>query len=150
MTILQTSRQVAPASGSDRVRPWRRVWDWVARPLRYGAVTRFRSALDAGDAALLAELLHPDVSVVTESGDPEHPTRRVVVGTYDAVPLLVHGLGRQNGLSIDVRSVNGQAGIILTDRGRSTATMAVDFTGNRITMLWLRLQPYQLRHWNRV
>jgi hypothetical protein len=150
MTNLQTARQAHPGSGIAPAAHWRRFWEWLARPTHYRAVTRFRSAIEGGDSTILTRLLHPEVGVVIEAGSPDHPTRRGVVGAYDAIPLLVHSMGRQNGMSIDVRSVNGQAGIILTVRDRTTATMAVDFTGSRITMVWIRLHPYELRHWNRV
>lgn len=150
MTNLQTARQANPTSSAEPARRWRRIWEWLSRPTHYRAVTRFRSAIEQGDTAILEELLHPDVAVMTEAGSPEHPARRVVVGAYDAIPLLMHGMSTHDGLSIDVRSVNGQAGIILTDRGTTTATMAVDFTGDRITMVWIRLRPYVLRHWNHV
>ena len=150
MTNLQTARRANPTSSAEGAGRWRRIWEWLSRPTHYRAVTRFRSAIEERDSTILEELLHPEVAVVTEAGSPEHPARRVVVGTYDAIPLLMHGMSTKNGLSIDVRSVNGQAGIILKGRGTTTATMAVDFTGNRITTVWIRLHPYELRHWNHV
>lgn len=150
MTNLQTARLGSLPPRTEPARPWCRIWEWLSRPTHYRAVTRFRSAVEQGDSGILEELLHPEVAVVTEAGSSEHPARRVVVGTYDAIPLLIHGMSTKAGSSNDVRSVNGQAGIILTDRGTTTATMAVDFTGNRITMVWIRLHPYELRHWNHV
>ena len=59
-------------------------------------------------------------------------------------------LGAHAGLRLDIRSVAGQAGLLLTDRGHSAAVIAVDFTGRRVSLVWIRLDPYVLRHWNRV
>jgi hypothetical protein len=131
-------------------RAWERAWEWLSRPAHYRSVNQLRVAIENRDVASLGGLLDPDVAVVVDSGDPAGAGRRVVLGTDDASALLVHGMGAHNGLTIDVRSVNGQAGIVLTDRGRPAAAIAVDFTAQCITVVWIRLNPHLLRHWNRV
>jgi hypothetical protein len=142
--------QPTPPGGANPVTLWDRAWDWLSRPTHYRAVGHFRSALESRDTDGLGRLLAPDVAVVVEAGDFEETDRRVVVGAYEAGALLLHGMGARPDRSLDVRSVNGQAGLLLTDRGRTAAAIAVDFTGGRITMVWIRLRPLVLRHWNRV
>jgi hypothetical protein len=144
------SSLASPACGRSATSPWDRAWDWLALPTHYRAVRRLRSAIENRDSDGLGRLLAAGVAVVVEAGDPQPGTRRVVVGAYEASALLLHGMGARAGVSLDVRSINGQAGLLLTDRGHTTAAIAVDFTGRRITMVWIRLHPHVLRHWNRV
>jgi hypothetical protein len=125
-------------------------WEWLARPHHGRAVRRFRAAAEAGDLDRLGELLHPTASVVVDSGDSEHPTIRVVNGAIDAATLLVHGMKRRPGLAIAERSINSQAGLLMTRGAEAIAAMTIDFTGSRIGLVWIRLHPAQLRHWNRV
>ena len=144
------SRPGTPGFGTSPATVWDRAWEWLSRPTHYRAMGQLRGAIERRDYGLLEPLLDPGVAVVIEGGDPERLGDLVIVGTHDASALLVHGLAAHDGLRVDVRSVNGQAGLMLTDRGHTAAAIAVDFTGRRITMLWIRLHPHVLRHWNRV
>ncbi|KQX07683.1 hypothetical protein ASC59_08100 [Leifsonia sp. Root1293] len=107
-------------------------------------------AAEHASAADLAALLDPGVTVVVDSGETTPPTIRVVRGTHDAVPLLRHGMGSQEGLVIVERSVNGQAGLMLSRDGNATAAVSVDFAGELVSMVWIRLHPETQRHWNTV
>jgi hypothetical protein len=138
------------ASNRPRSTGWTAAWEWLARPNHVRAVRQFREAAESGDIDGLAALLDPEVSVVVDSGDTEHPTIRVVTGALDSATLLVHGMKRRPGLVIAERSVNSQAGLMLTRSGEAVAAMTVDFTGSRVSLVWIRLHPAQLRHWNRV
>jgi hypothetical protein len=140
----------SPTAGRSPARPWNLAWEWVTRPTHYRGVRALRFAIATGNSGLLEPLLDPAIAVVIEGGDHDQLDRRVVVGRHDASALLMHGLGAHAGLRIDIRSVAGQAGLMLADRGHAAAAIAVDFTGRRITMVWIRLHPYVLRHWNRV
>jgi hypothetical protein len=144
------SRPATPAAGTRPATLWDRAWEWLSRPTHYRAMRQLRFAIERQDSAPLELLLDPGVAVVIEGGDPQRLRDLVVVGAHDASALLMHGLRAHDGLRIDIRSVNGQAGLMLTDRGHAAAAIAVDFTGKRITMVWIRLHPYVLRHWNRV
>lgn len=130
--------------------PWAAVWEWLARAAHYRAVRTLRVAAESGDAERLVSLLHPGVAVVVDSGEPGHPTNRVVGGVYDAITLLLHGMEAQPGLVIAERSVNGQAGLMLSRDGETTATVTVDFAGPLISLVWIRLHPETRRHWNTV
>ncbi|MEX1077829.1 MAG: hypothetical protein WED09_01815 [Homoserinimonas sp.] len=123
---------------------------WLTRPAHYRAVHDFRIAVESGDAARLESLLDPDVAVVVHSGETENSTVRVVGGHYDAIALLLHGVTSQPGLTLVERSVNDQAGLILCRGEEVTAAMTVDFTGRLVSMVWIRMRPEMLRHWNKV
>jgi len=145
-----TARPGTETTGASTATPWDRAWEWLSRPTHYRAMRQLRNAIERRDFGLLDPFLDPAVAVVIEGGDPQHLGDLVVIGAHDASALLMHGLGAHDGLRIEVRSVNGQAGLMLTDRGQTIAAIAVDFTGRRITLIWIRLHPYVLRHWNRA
>lgn len=130
--------------------PWAAAWEWLVRPNHYRAVHSLRMAAERGDAQRLASFLDPRVSIVVDSGDAEHPTIRVVNGVRDAIALLVHGMGARPGRVVVERSVNGQAGLVLSSDDEAEAAIAVDFTGRLVSMMWIRLQPRMQRHWNAV
>jgi hypothetical protein len=125
-------------------------WEWLARPTHYRAVRNLRLALEDGDAARLESLLGPAVAVVVDDGHDEQHSIKVVDGQYDAVALLLLGMRRQPGRRILERSVNGQAGLFLRQGDETTATISIDFTGRLVSVVWIRLRPLMLRHWNTV
>ncbi len=120
------------------------------RPLHHRAVHEFRDAAENGHAVRLASLLDPDVAVVVDRGDREDPAIRVVRGAYEAIALLIHGMAAKPDVVIEERAVNAQAGLMLNRGNRTIAAMTVDFTGGLISVVWIRLRPEQLRHWNEV
>ncbi|UOE44281.1 hypothetical protein [Agromyces larvae] len=130
--------------------PWAAAWEWAARPMRYRAVRAFRVAAEAGDVGRLEAALDPDVRVVVESREPGRSRARVVQGTRDAITVLVHGMAARADRRIVERSVNGQAGLLVTQAGEATALISVDFTGALVSVVWIRVHPDVLRHWNRV
>lgn len=125
-------------------------WEWLARPMHFRAVREFWLAAERGDEARLSELLDPKVAVVVESQDVRASGARVTYGVKDATTLLVHGMGSRAGLTITPRSVNGQAGLLLSRDGEASALMTVDFNGSLVSVVWIRLHPELLRHGNRV
>lgn len=129
---------------------WAAAWEWVARPMHYRAVREFKNAAETGDVQALRAMLDPAVAVVVESQEWGQTGARVTEGADDAIALLVHGMGRRAGRSIVERSVNGQAGLLLSDGGEAHALMNVDFAGRLISVVWIRLHPEMQRFWNRV
>ncbi|HEY6800456.1 MAG TPA: hypothetical protein VI121_07415 [Agromyces sp.] len=122
----------------------------LMRPLHHRAVHEFRDAAENGDADRLTSLLDPEVAVVVDRGDRQHPAIRVVRGAYEAVALLMHGMAPKPDVVIEERAVNAQAGLMLNRGNRTIAAMTVDFTGGLISVVWIRLHPEQLRHWVEV
>ncbi|WP_348788423.1 hypothetical protein [Leifsonia sp. NPDC080035] len=129
---------------------WAAVKDWIGSPAHREAVRRLGRAASRGDLAGMRALMHPGVAVVVDRGDEQTPTIRVVRGPDDASVLLAHGFANGEGVSIEERSVNGQAGLMLTRTGAPLAAIAVDFTGSLVSMIWVRLNPAPLKRWNTV
>ena len=145
-TSKEKTRTSGVAAPLRRGEPWSR----LARPIHSKAVHRFRDAAESADGVRLASLLDPGVAVVVDPGDSEHPTIRVVRGVYEAIALLQHGMAVQPGLVIDECAVSGQAGLMLNRDGQATAAITIDFAGRLISVVWIRLHPVKLRHWNEV
>ena len=143
-----TARRRAPGPALARF-GWS-VWEWLARPLHYRAVRHLHVAAEMRDRDRLRMLLAPNVSVVVDSGRGGPSGIRVVQGFDDASVVLEHGFARTADVLVDPRSVNSQAGLIITRGGSPIASIAVDFTGRLISMIWVRLEPAGRRHWNTV
>jgi hypothetical protein len=126
------------------------VWRRLFRPVHYRGVHQFRLAAEQRDSVRLEALLHPDVTVAVASDDREHPTVRVVRGRYDAVALLLHGITNAPRSALAERSINGQAGLTLSQNGAVAAAMVIDFTSGMISGIWVQLRPEMLRNWNSV
>lgn len=121
---------------------------WLFRP--HGqAVHRLRMTLERRDAAQLAQLLDPDVAVVLHVGEAESRVIKWVSGIRDAVALVTSEVAKP-GVTITERSVNGQAGLLLSGARHESALVAVDYTFGLISMIWIRLNPVVLRHGNAV
>ena len=43
---------------------------------------------------------------------------------------------------------NGQAGIVVSSGERASAILTLDFTGRLVSLIWVRLDPHLLKHWN--
>lgn len=125
-------------------------WEWIARPLHYRAVHQLHVAAESGDTDRLRALLAPTVSVVVDSGSGEASGMRVIRGAANATVVLEHGFALADGVRVDERSVNSQAGLIISRAGSPVAAIAVDFTGRLVSMVWVRLEPAGRRHWNSV
>lgn len=130
--------------------PWPGVWRRVGRPLHFAAVHAFRMACERVDAVALVSMLNPDIAVVVDDSDLEQPKIRVAWGFAEAIPLLFYGLADQAGLVIAERSVNSQPGLMLRRGVEDIANICIDFTGTRISVVWIRLHPEALRHWNHI
>ena len=144
-----TSKLKLRSERADAALP-RTLWDWLTRPANYRAVHEFRVAAESGDAARLTTLLAPDVAVVVDSGEAEQRPPRVVGGIYDAVTLLLYGMAGKPGATLVERPINGQSGLTVNRGDEVTAAMTLDFTGGLISMVWIRLHPVMLRHWNQI
>lgn len=145
LTVMERTRTVTTPQS-----PWAAAWEWLARPTHYRAVRNFRIAASSGNVTRVALLLEPNVAVVVDAGQAGHQSIRVVDGVHDAIALLVHGMAEKPGRAIAERSVNGQAGLVISHDNTATATMTIDFTGRLISVVWIRLRPEMQRHWNTV
>ena len=124
------------------------VRDWLGAGHRE-TVHRLGRAAARGDLAGMRALMSEDVAVVVDAGDDQAPTIRVVRGPDDASLLLAYGFAPED-VSVRERPVNGRPGLMLTRTGSPLAAIAVDLSGALVSMVWVRLNPASLKHWQTV
>ena len=115
-------------------------------PVSDEVVHRLAAACRTGAAETIEAVLSPDVVAVCDSG-----------GRVPAPVLPLRGAGEVAGLvqtllpgtDVAVQSINGRAGLVLRRTGRALAVIAVTSDQNRVTVLWVVLNPDKLRGWNR-
>ncbi|WP_091099693.1 RNA polymerase sigma factor SigJ [Nonomuraea pusilla] len=116
---------------------------------RQAAVVRgFRRAWEAGDIDALVGLLDPDATVIADGGGVVVRRPRVEGGEQVA-RACVELTGRAPGLTILERTVNGRPGLVAQQDGATTAVLAFDVAGDRVTRVWAVFDPAKLRAWTR-
>ena len=108
----------------------------------------FRDAYRADEPIALARLLAPDVCVVVDTGGVAGAAQGPAVGTTAALTLLRVALGAPAALRLDVRSVNGRAGLLATRAGRPVAVLAFDGDVDGIEQVWVVTNPAKLDRWS--
>jgi RNA polymerase sigma-70 factor, ECF subfamily len=118
--------------------PTRGAHDDVVRP--------FAIACETGDIATLKSVLSEDCRVIADGGGkmraPIHPVR----GHDPAARFLSTLLSGQPGIAIAVGSVNGHAALLVSQAGRTVATVTVTVTAHKIAEVWIVLNPDKLRY----
>ena len=122
------------------------LWEWLAGPTHYLAVRRLRTIAQKQDLPTLVATLHPDVAVAVTSTRSGQERTVVARGARDAAPVLLHGFKGGPGVGITERSVDGQAGLVMTSGDEVTAMITVDFTARLVSLVWVRLHPDHLHH----
>lgn len=147
-----------PATGAaprpvprSRVRAcWEATVGRIVRPPHRRTVDALRAALIARDTGGVESLLHHDVALVVDPGPSSDSSMRILTGRPIATAALLHGTDEGRSVALDVRSVNGQPGLVLRTAHETTAVICVDLTAGLISALWIRLRPDQLRHGNHI
>jgi len=112
------------------------------------AVARLLAALERRDDLARADVLHPDCSLVVDTGDR---TGRTLRGRADAAPALAQVQARHPDASYTTVHVNGGPGLALRRRdGTVVGVLVVDVDPDgTIRRLWMSAAPGKLAHWNR-
>jgi hypothetical protein len=109
-------------------------------------VRTFAAACETGDIATLGTLLAADCRVISDGGGkvraPLHPVR----GGDAAARFLSTLLAGQPGIAIAVGSVNGHAALLISQGGRTVATVTLTITARKIAEVWIVLNPDKLRY----
>ncbi|MGX1672595.1 RNA polymerase sigma factor SigJ [Streptomyces sp. NPDC055400] len=128
----------------------RRIGD--ARPIetsgtRARVVRDFKRAWEAQDIRGLIELLDPSATATADGGGRVAASLTPIEGGAEIARFLID-LARQAGtLNLLERTVNGQAGLVATDQGKTVAVYAFEITGDHIQRLWVVRNPVKLRVW---
>ena len=110
--------------------------------------TAFRDAYAADEPIALARLLSPEVCVVVDTGGVAGAAHGPALGTTAALTLLRVALGSSAALRLDVRSVNGRAGLLATRAGRPAAVLAFEGGAEGIEQVWIVTNPAKLDGWS--
>jgi RNA polymerase sigma-70 factor (ECF subfamily) len=129
----------------------RRIKD--ARPVtassaeRADVVRTFKRAWEAKDIDALVEILDPSATAVADGGGRVAASAVPLESGDRIARFLVDLADRADVLTLLERTVNGQPGLVATDRGTTVAVYAFDIADRRIQRLWVIRNPEKLRNW---
>jgi RNA polymerase sigma-70 factor (ECF subfamily) len=147
-TVIERSeaacRQVVHRA-RERVRGDRKRFD-VTEPVKVDLLQRFMAATEARDEQALLELFAPDATWTADGGGKSAAAPLPIVGN-DRIARLVIGLREKfwaPGRTLEVATVNGEAGLRIRDGNRLTATMSIATDGERIFAVYAVVNPDKL------
>ena len=108
-------------------------------------VNAFTRATSLGDLGALAELLAPDVTLVSDGGADQHAARRPIVGVDRVSRFLVAIAERlAGGSTIEPVWVNGEPGLVVRYGPAVVATVAFEVDAGRIERIYIIVNPSKL------
>lgn len=111
------------------------------------AVHELRIAAEEGDPAKMAAVLDRRVVMLIDGGGVVPADPRPFRGPTDVARKICEVLENDPAV-ITEREVNGQRGLALLRRGRVTAVVGIKVRKQRVTDLWVVINPDKLRDWN--
>lgn len=129
----------------ERVRGDRKRFE-VTESVKTSLLQRFMAAVEARDEQALLALFAPDAAWTADGGGKTAAARAPIVGA-DRIARLVIALRERffgDDLRLEIATVNGETGLCLRDRGRLTATMAIETDGSRILAVYAVVNPDKL------
>lgn len=107
--------------------------------------SRFFAAVIAGDLGAAAELMTPDVVLVSDGGAAAHAARRPVVGPARVARLLVNLVPRlPEGAVFEPVELNGEPAVLVRVDGAPFAVQQLQFDGDRISRMLIVINPEKL------
>src|SRR5215469_2829596 len=113
------------------------------------AVRRFAEACRLGNIAALRAALHADAIVVCDGGGLVPAALGPIHGAQDVAQLVAVLLGGQPDAELTIEAVNGRTGLALRRAGRAVAVAGVGTVGQKVTAVWIVLNPAKLSGWHR-
>jgi hypothetical protein len=111
-------------------------------------VSAFKAALDTGNLAALIEILDPDATAIPDGGGLVSATITPIRGAEKIARHLLGLYQRQAGLSFQLTTVNGQAGLVARDEaGHTLAVASVAIAHGLIERIWVIRNPGKLMGW---
>ncbi|WP_327365336.1 RNA polymerase subunit sigma-24 [Streptomyces sp. NBC_01217] len=111
-------------------------------------VTAFWAACDLGDLAALVSLLDPDATMLSDGGGKVRAALHPVHGADRTARFMLAALSRHPRLKATLQSVNGKTGLILRHGTTVSGVVSFHVKKEKITDVWLVLNPDKLRSWN--
>lgn len=109
-------------------------------------IAGFRDAYAAGDAGALARVLGPWARIVVDTGGAA-PAAPPAVGVLAVIGRLSDVLGPADGLTLEVRSVNGGPGLLAVRCGAPVAVVVLRGRVGAVTDVWVVADPCKLQRW---
>lgn len=108
---------------------------------------RLRTGLVARDADAIGELLHPEATVVIDSGGHLPTVDVPVTGRSAVVAELVELMVPETGAA--VASINGVPGLTILRERQIVGALTAEVRSGRLAVVWVVCNPDKLRPWNR-
>ncbi|MDN4614056.1 hypothetical protein P5G50_06265 [Leifsonia sp. F6_8S_P_1B] len=109
-------------------------------------VAGFRDAYAMEDLAALARILGPWVRIAVDAGE-QATAPPPALGVIAVIGLLHQVLGPPGDLTLEVRSVNGGPGLLVTRCGDPVAVVVLRGRVGAVTDLWVVADPGKLLRW---
>jgi RNA polymerase sigma-70 factor, ECF subfamily len=114
---------------------------------RADIVRDFKQAWEAKDISALIGLLDPDVTAIGDGGGLASAELRPVQGGEQVARYFADLAGREPGVTLLERTVNGQPGLVAQQDGVTVTVLAFDIAAGRIRHIWAVRNPEKLRPW---
>ncbi|WP_326601498.1 RNA polymerase subunit sigma-24 [Streptomyces sp. NBC_01799] len=132
---------------------WRHVRDRgrreTASEVHTRIVTAFRAACDTGDLTALVSLLDPEATALSDGGGKVRAALNPIHGAERTARFMLRVLLQHPALEATLQSVNGKTGLVLRHDTAVSGVVSFHVQDEKITDVWLVLNPDKLRGWNR-
>ncbi|MDX3656282.1 RNA polymerase sigma-70 factor [Streptomyces sp. ID05-26A] len=124
----------------------RRPREVVTQAASREALAAFQRATETGDLQALLDLLAPDVVFLGDGGGVKQAVPRPVVGSSKVARMLLGGLLKVTGWSMEPAQVNGCPALVVRFGGELDTVIAVRVEDGRISGLYAVRNPAKLSH----
>ncbi|WP_406405204.1 RNA polymerase subunit sigma-24 [Streptomyces sp. NBC_01643] len=132
---------------------WRHVRDRgrreTASDVHTRIVTAFRGACDTGDLTALVSLLDPEATALSDGGGKVRAALNPIHGAERTARFMLGVLLQHPAPEATLQSVNGKTGLVLRHDTAVSGVVSFHVQDEKITDVWLVLNPDKLRGWNR-
>lgn len=124
----------------------RRPREVVTQAASREGLAAFQRATETGDLQALLDLLAPDVVFLGDGGGVKQAVPRPVVGSSKVARMLLGGLLKVTGWSMEPAQVNGCPALVVRFGGELDTVIAVRVEDGRISGLYAVRNPAKLSH----
>ncbi|MDX8048340.1 RNA polymerase sigma-70 factor [Lentzea sp. BCCO 10_0798] len=124
----------------------RRPREVVTQAASREALAAFRRATETGDLQALLDLLAPDVVFLGDGGGVKQAVPRPVVGSSKVARMLLGGMLKVTGWTMEPAQVNGYPALIVRFGGELDTVLAVRVEDGLISGLYAVRNPAKLSH----
>jgi RNA polymerase sigma-70 factor (ECF subfamily) len=110
------------------------------------ALAAFQRATETGDLQALLDLLAPDVVFLGDGGGVKQAVARPVVGADKVARMLLGGVGKVSGWSMEPTQVNGHPALVFQFGGELDTVIALRIDDGLISGLYAVRNPAKLSH----